>query len=90
MKKHYGLHDLKELGRPAIAELKINRIIYISNFDNEFFSEKDVARIDNPDTLIRVLKLLQDDTFSEDSRWPVAVSENYELYKFEPQEIVKG
>lgn len=60
------------------------KIIAKSNFDNETFSEYVIAEGLNSYYGPLIVKFLQDTTRDGDSVWPVLVSDDYELYKWEP------
>jgi hypothetical protein len=82
---HFSDYELKRMTNAEIKENKINRIIGMSNFDDEFFFEKDLHK-DIPLEEIRSLMKEVDEEHNNkySSIYYVAVRENYELYHFEP------
>lgn len=80
-----GPFEIKRLTNNDIRELKLNRIISTSNFDKEFFFEKDYLK-DIPFNWLKDIYNLINETQnnSHSTIYFKVACEDYKLYKFEP------
>lgn len=82
--KHYSIVGLLDLTVEDIEKLKINKIVWVSNFDDEMVSDRVHAEKVEPYLLVKTLTDLYSSSGPYSRYYPVAVQEDYELYKFEP------
>ena len=82
--KHYSTVGLLDLTVEDIEKLKINKIVWVSNFDDEMVSDLVHAEKVEPYLLVKTLIDLYSSSGPYSRYYPVAVHEDYKLYKFEP------